>query len=229
MMTRVCGLLLAAVLAALPVAVSAQGKAKYSIKTVDAEAPKELAADVKKLLSGKCVQVLDAKGNTMLELWFRKEVPVKATAAQIKNGLTYKEVPSSTLVGVVRVPKSFTDYRKQSIKAGTYTLRYGQQPQDGDHMGTAPYNDFLVLSPAKEDKKPELMEVKDLQELSGKTTEAHPSMMLLWPGTGAAKEAKLADKGEGHWVILIELPAASGQEKAALPLGVTVVGVSSSA
>lgn len=222
--------LLAAVLLALPLTAAAQGKAKkYSIKTADAAPPKDLSADVRKLLSDKCVQVKDAKGKTILEVWFRKEVPVKATEAQVKNGLTYKEVPLSTVLGAVRVAKTFTDYRNQAVKAGTYTLRFAQQPQDGDHMGTAPYSEFALVSPAKEDKKPELMEAKELNELSAKTIDGHPSMMLLFPGTGAAKEPKLTTKEGGHWVILVELPAAAGKSKAKLQLGLTVVGVSSSA
>ena len=228
MTTRRLALLFAALLA-LPLTAAAQGKAKkYSIKSADTAPPKGLSADVRKLLSDKCVQVQDAKGNTILEVWFRKEVPVKATEAQIKNGLTYKEVPISTVLGAVRVLKTFTDYRKQTVKAGTYTLRIAQQPQDGDHMGTAPYSEFALISPTKEDKKPDLMEAKDLNELSAKTIDGHPSMMLLFPGTGAAKEPKLTSKEGGHWVILVELPAIAGKNKATLPIGLTVVGVSAS-
>jgi hypothetical protein len=229
MTTRRLALLLTLLLA-VPLSAAAQGKAKkYSIKTADTAPPKALSEDMRKLLPDKCIQVQDAKGTTILEVWLRKELPVKATEAQIKNGLTYKEVPISTVVGAVRVVKTFTDYRKQTVKAGTYTLRIARQPEDGDHQGTAPHNEFLLLAPAKDDTKPDLMEVKDLQELSGKTIEGHPSVMLLFPGTGAAKAPKLVTKEGGHWVILIELPALAGKNKATLPIGLTVVGVSASA
>ena len=46
------------------------------------------------------------------------------------------------MVGAVQFPEVWKDYRKQKIKAGVYTLRIGVQPEDGDHMGTAPFNEF---------------------------------------------------------------------------------------
>jgi hypothetical protein len=132
-------------------------------------------------------------------------------------------------MGVMRVPKTYFDYRKQKVKEGVYTLRLAIQPMDGDHMGTAPYNDFCLVSPAADDKKPDLMEVKPLQELSGKTTDGHPSVMVLFPGKEATATPKLVDKGEGHWVLLIQLEAKAGESKAKIDIGLTLVGTSSSA
>jgi len=200
----------------------------YSLKVVaDSAPPKEVQAPIRKLLNDQCVRLLDGKGNTMMELWFSKEVAVKATEAQIKNGLTYREVPISTILGVVRVPKVVFDYRKQKIPAGVYTLRLANQPMDGDHMGTAPYAEFCVLSPAADDKKPDLMDAKTLNELSSKTTESHPGVMLLFPGK-TGKEPKLENKGMGHWVLMVDVPAKAGDKKATLPVGLVLVGVSAS-
>ena len=42
----------------------------------------------------------------------------------------------------------FTDFRGQEIKKGVYTLRYGQQPEDGNHIGTSELADFLLAIPA---------------------------------------------------------------------------------
>src|SRR5579884_3029627 len=66
--------------------------ADYSIKTTETAPPTELGEDVRKLLDTKGVQLLDAKGDLLAELWFRKEVPSKATPEQVKNGLTYREL-----------------------------------------------------------------------------------------------------------------------------------------
>ncbi|MHB1426176.1 MAG: hypothetical protein ACYC3I_23680 [Gemmataceae bacterium] len=202
----------------------------YSVKTVDkTPAPKEVQEPIHKLLGESCAQMLNANGDVLAEVWFRKDVPVKATEAQITNGLTYAEVPEATIFGVVRFPKQFTDYRKQKIPAGVYTLRLANQPMDGDHMGTAPFSEFLLLSPAAEDKTPATMEAKKLQELSGKTTGAHPGVLLLFPGKGAAETPKLEKKEENHWILLFQLDAKSGDKKAKLPVGLTLIGVSSSA
>ena len=40
------------------------------------------------------------------------------------------------------------DFRDQGIPAGTYILRYSQQPVDGAHVGTSTTRDFLALLPA---------------------------------------------------------------------------------
>jgi hypothetical protein len=203
---------------------------EYSIKTVEkTSAPKEVQEPIRKMLDERCVQLLDAKGNLLAEVWFRKDVPVNATDAQIKNGLTYAEVPESTVFGAIRFPKQITDYRKQKIPAGVYTLRLSIQPMDGDHMGTAPYSEFLLLSPVADDKTPNTMEAKKLQEMSGKTTGGHPGVLLLFPGKGAAATPKLEKKEENHWVLLFLLDAKAGGKKAALPVGLTLVGASSSA
>jgi hypothetical protein len=219
----------AALLALTTLPLFAADPQPYSVKTVKTIAPKEVQEPIRKLLGERCVQLLNAKGDLLAEVWFRKDVPAKATEAQIKNGLTYSEVPESTVFGAIRFPKQFIDYRKQKIPAGTYTLRLAIQPMDGDHMGTAPYSEFLLLSPAAEDKTPATMEAKKLQEMSGKTTGDHPGVLLLFPGKGAAAMPKLEKKEENHWVLLFLLDAKAGDKKATLPVGLTLIGVSSSA
>jgi hypothetical protein len=204
----------------------------YSVKVADkTPAPAEVAEPIRTLLRESCVQVSDAKGNLMAELWFRAEVPAKATEAQIKNGLTYREVPETTLVGVVRFARAFSDYRKQKIMPGVYTLRLANQPMDGDHMGTADYSEFCLLSPAAEDKKPDPLTPKKLQEMSKSSTNAssHPGVMLLFPGKGAAAEPKLVNKGSGHWVLLFLLEVKVGDKATTLPIGLTLVGTSTAA
>ncbi|HKB41847.1 MAG TPA: hypothetical protein VKD72_35805, partial [Gemmataceae bacterium] len=88
------------VLVALVLSASAPAADPYNIKVTDkSEPPKELKDPVRKLLAEKSIQLSDDKGNQLVEVWFRKELPAKATDAQIKNGLTYQEVPQTTLVG----------------------------------------------------------------------------------------------------------------------------------
>jgi hypothetical protein len=203
---------------------------EYSIKTVEkTPAPKEVQEPIRKLLSERCIQLVNAKGDLLAELWLRKDLPATATDAQIKNGLTYREIPESTVFGAIRFPKQITDYRKQKIPAGVYTLRLANQPMDGDHMGTAPYTEFLLLSPVAEDKTPDKMEAKKLQEMSGKTTGGHPGVLLLFPGTGAAANPKLEKKEENHWVVLFLLDVKAGDKKTQLPVGLTLIGASSAA
>jgi hypothetical protein len=207
--------------AALP----ARAADPYSIKPLTEAAPKELAEPVRKLMDEHAVRLLNAKGEALVEVWFRKDVPAKAQAG---GELTYQQVSESTVVGALKVVKQIRDYRKQKIKPGVYTLRYGPQPMDGDHMGTAPYAEFVLASPAADDKTAAPLATKALHELSAKSTNSHPAILLLFPGTGAAAEPKLVNKGEGHWVLLQLLDAKAGDKKAKLPIGVVLIGASSS-
>jgi hypothetical protein len=203
--------------------------APFEVKVVDgAAAPKQLAEPIQKLLAERSIQLIDTKGEVTLEFWFRKNVPAKATEAQVNNGLTYRELTESTILGAVRVAKQVTDFRKQKIKPGVYTLRLGFQPVTGDHMGTAPYSEFCLLSPAVEDKSIDTMESKALQEMSAKTTDGHPGVMLLFPAKGA-DEPKLVDKGEGNWVLQFKQPITAAGKPATLGIALTVVGTSPAA
>lgn len=219
------GPLVLMLLAALPSAAPAQ----YSAKVIEQPVPTELAEPIRAEMGDKCIQLLDSTGTALMEVWLRKAVPAKATDVQIQNGLTFAEVPESSLMGALRVNRQTTDYKKQKIKAGVYTLRLARQPMDGDHMGTAPFSDFCLASQASDDKKPALLEVKMLQEMSAKSTGSHPGVFLLFPGgKDASPEPKLLDKGTGHWVLFFQAPVSIGDKKTTIGVGLTLVGVSAS-
>jgi len=201
---------------------------KWSVKEAKTDPPQEIAEPIRKLLNENAAQVLDENGKLVVEIWFRKELTAKATAAEIEKGLTYRKVEQSTLVGVGRFSQAFVDFRKQNVKAGVYTLRLGYQPEDGNHQGTAPYGDFLLLSPAAEDRKPDLMEAKALQEMSTKTIPDgnHPSVMLLVPNTKPEAAAKLFNvKAHSLWVLNWKEDVMVGDKKTTLGIGLTVFGV----
>ena len=202
---------------------------KYTIKQANNAPPKEVKEPIRKLLADKSIQLLN-NGAVTCELWLRRDVPVKATPEQIKNGLTYREVEESTIFGAVRFEQEWTDYRKQKVKPGVYTLRLGFQPMDGDHMGTAPYPDFCLLLPAKIDEKPDLMEAKELRELSAKAAGgSHPTVLLLFPNEKPEDKPQLADKGSSTWVLTVKEPITVDGKKAAegLGLGLTLIGQTS--
>jgi hypothetical protein len=198
---------------------------KFSLKTANTPAPQELAEPIRALLDAQTLQVLDAKGMPVCEVWVRKELPSKATPEQVKNGLTYRELDESLVIGAIRFDQTFTDFRKQKIKPGVYTLRLGFQPMDGDHMGTAPYQEFCLVSPAKADEKPDLMETKELREMSAKSTgTAHPSVMLLFPNEKPDNTPKIEDKSNDIFVATFKRPVNANGEKTAIGFALTVAG-----
>src|SRR5207244_9487242 len=56
--------------------------------------------------------------------------------------------------GVIHFAKNARDARGNAISPGTYNLRYELQPNDGNHLGTSPTPDFLLLVPAAADTNP---------------------------------------------------------------------------
>ena len=216
----------AVVLGTLTGAVRPADAPKLALKHARADPPADLAEAVRKLLPGECEQVADAGGSLVAEVWFRDDIPTLATEEQAKNGLTYRELPPGVLLGAVRFPAPFVDYRKQTIPAGAYTLRFAVQPDIGDHTGTAPHPEFCLMSPAGKDKSAEPLAVKSLIERSSEVNEGkHPVVLLLFPNYAKDDGPKVVGKGDGVWVVNVRRPVAAGETKTTLGFGITVAGM----
>jgi hypothetical protein len=200
---------------------------KLSLSTAKADPPADLADPVKTVLGTDAVTVTDDAGALSLTFWFRSELPSAASADQIKNGLTYREIAEGTLVGVVKLDKPFVDFRKQEIPAGVYTLRVAAQPDTGDHKDTAPHQDFALLAPAAADTAAETVEPKDLVKLSTKVLGGdHPAVMLLFPHHGPGEKPELVEQKDEVTCVRLRRPVLAGGTKASLGLSVVVRGVS---
>ena len=199
---------------------------KLAVSVTKADPPGAVAKDIRAALDPMAV-VLKEDGAARLTLWFRADLPSGATADQVANGLTYRELGEGTLVGVVQFEKAFTDFRKQDIPAGVYTLRLAVQPDIGDHKETAPHQDFCLLVPAEGDTSPESLEVKELIPLSRKGTGAdHPAVVLLFPHYGKDAEPKLVAKDGGVSVVQLRRAVVAGDKKTTIGFGVVVAGFS---
>jgi len=198
----------------------------FSAKYEKLDPPEAVAEPLRKLLAAEALVVRGEKDATVMRVWFRTAIPVKATADQVKNGLTYREIPEGTVVGVIEFPHQFTDFRRQHIPAGAYTLRFAVQPDIGDHTGTAPHPEFSLISPADKDKSADPMAKKDLIELSSEINDGkHPAVLLLFPNYGKDDGPMVVGKGDGVWVVNVRRPVAAGDAKATLGFGITVAGM----
>lgn len=203
---------------------------KYTLKEANTPPPMQLKDIIKGLLEPKSYQVYDPRGELYCEVWFAKAVPAKATPAQVQNGLTYRELQQTSLLGAIRFAQDAQDYRKQDVKPGVYTLRIAHQPMDGDHMGTAPHQEFCLLVAANLDDKPEVMEPKKLHDISAKSLEGgHPAAFLLFPNNKPDTAPKVADQGMGHWVLRHVIQLEVNGKKVPLGIGLNLVGHSPSA
>jgi hypothetical protein len=196
---------------------------KYAVKIADTPPPKELSEPIRKLL-GSPVRFFEGS-KLVAELWFRKEVPADATPEQIKNGITYRELKQSEIMGALKVFEDWTDYRKQKVKPGVYTMRLGFQPMDGDHTGSSQFTEFFLILSAAKDTKPALMDPKELAEASMKSIgTGHPGVFMLFPNSKPGAP-QLVSKENSHWVLNTKEDISVGGKKAGtIGIGLVVVG-----
>ena len=165
--------------------------------------PSGLAPEVTQAL-GKDGYRITGPDGPMVDLWLAKDIPAKK---DFKPSLSIKyPLQQGQLIGVLQVNKgtAFSDFRKQPIAPGLYTIRYGQQPQDGNHIGTADFSDFLLALPAAEDKSAKGVDnVKDLQAKSASAAgTSHPAILQLLPSEEKPATAKLAhDDMREFWTL----------------------------
>jgi hypothetical protein len=205
--------------AALPVAAQEHRVAKIdTAPPADAIAPtvaSQIAATGFKVTKGSAV---------LLEMWPAKEWPLAEGAAA--GGEVLYPLSPGQLIGVARYPNKASDFREQDIPAGTYIVRYGQQPVDGAHVGTSPTRDFLLLLPAAKDREAAPLDSKTLIETSKETTgTAHPAILSLQAAAADGEPLSIRDDSERQLVIVRFVgKVRQGQATKDLPVELVVVG-----
>ena len=160
------------------------------------------------------------------DVWVVKDLAAKDGFKPTLN-VKYPFQPGQ-LIGALRVSgkTEFTDFRGQPVKAGVYTLRYGQQPQDGNHIGTSELSDFLLAIPATTDTDPKpYAPVEKLHKASAKSTGGnHPAIFSLLPAETAVTAANLAKDDNNRWVLGVPVHGTQGGKKVSLSLRLIVIG-----
>lgn len=134
--------------------------------------PAELSAGIASRMAPAAKVVA---GDATLEIWL-----VATLESSVES--SWSGVESGTLVGALRVSGSFKEIRGKVVKPGVYTLRYGQQPQNGDHLGISPFREFLLISPAAIDKDPKVLGFDGVVALSKEVIgTAHPASLSIDP------------------------------------------------
>ncbi|HLW43670.1 MAG TPA: hypothetical protein VKS00_04225, partial [Candidatus Acidoferrales bacterium] len=156
----------------------------YKAAAGSSPAPSELSADVRASLAPGSINVTGPSG-PYCEIWLRKDIPA-AAAANSALGVTYGALVEGSLVGAIHLDAAVKDFRNQPIQPGTYTLRYGLQPVDGNHQGVSDYRDYLLLGPAADDTATAILADSDMYVMSRKASRAgHPSVWSLVPADSA--------------------------------------------
>jgi hypothetical protein len=167
--------------------------ADYRVEATSDPPPSELAADVVAQLAPKGYKVIQGEKRVVCEVWPAKSWKVKADFHPSDTILYPFEV--GELIGALRFPRKGADFRGQDIAAGVYTLRYGNQPVDGNHVGTFDTRDFLLMVPAADDQSPATVAEADLFKESAQSAgSTHPAIMPLLkpekPGPAALRHVE---------------------------------------
>jgi hypothetical protein len=195
----------------------------YTFAPADAT-PGELPAAFADLVEPLGHTVVGPKRD-LCSIWLLKDVARQAEFTP-STAVKYPFTPGQ-LVGVLSVPRraGLTDFKGQELESGLYTLRYGQQPMDGNHIGTSDTADFLLAVPVADDADP--APIADLKSLFTRSAEAsgttHPAIFSLLPADGDAAEPGLTHDAE-HEFWILQLTAKTGESM--VPLRVIVVGES---
>lgn len=173
--------------------------------------PDEIAAPVKEVLAtgGATAKLSD----TSVDFWWVKTLDVK--------GKDWSSVPEGALIGAMKMSAALKDIRGRTIKPGTYLLRYAAQPQNGDHLGVSPHQEFLLITPAAHDTVPAAVGHEPAVELAAKTTGiAHPAVLSVDPPVATDAPLAVVQTDAGHTAVVFEVPTAGG----ALRFGLILVG-----
>ena len=202
---------------------------EHRVEAVDKPAPADnVPKEIHSQLAKTGLRVLRGTSRTVCELWFCQKLPTTAKFKPTPDRL-YPFEPGQ-LIGVLRFPRRGNDFREQQISRGVYTLRYGLQPIDGNHVGTSPTRDFLLLVKAEDDAPQKQWTADELNEASAAAAgSSHPAMLCLQPATSERSQPTMKhDEERDWWILQFRAQAApSGSAEAAtepLPIDLIIVG-----
>jgi hypothetical protein len=194
----------------------------YKVTALDAAAPEGLSAEVAAGLGPQALRLSGPDGD-VFDLWLLKSLETQAGFSPTLM-VTYP-FTGGQLIGALKVTGAgFTDFRGQDVPPGVYTLRYGLQPEDGNHIGTSEVSDFILALPAKLDQAPAI--IADFDTLAKHSAQSvgttHPAIFSLLPAEDAAEEPALThDEDRELWILNFVGATADGKQ---VPIKLVVIG-----
>jgi hypothetical protein len=209
----------------------AVGRAQDSLKVevLKQIPPASIAPEVLTALSGQGFRIQDGQSRNVAEIWLRKAIPASEKPAGPKGAIQFPFLADGELLGVLEFAIEGHDYRDQPIAKGVYTMRFGLQPVNGDHLGVSTYRDYVLLLPAKKDKSLSLPPRKQLEERSAESAgTSHPAafLMLMAPPGSKPEPSVVHDTEKNTWGVVLPLSLqVKGQAEPILsPVQLVVVG-----
>jgi hypothetical protein len=201
----------------------------YKVSTLKEPPPDAVAAAVRGDLAMEGFRIQDQKGQTLADIWLRKAIPGSDKPAGPKGAVQFPFLADGELLGVVRFQTEGHDYRDQPIAKGVYTMRFGLQPVNGDHLGVSTYRDYALLLPVSKDQSLVVPPRKQLEERSAESAgTSHPAVFLmLEPPPEAAKSvpAIIHDGEKNTWCVILSLNLQVKGQSIVHPVSFVVVGM----
>ena len=217
------------VILVLAIAANVDAKDSYKLERLNEGPPAGLGSGVKGTLDIQGYRVLDPKGKPLADVWLRKGAPASAKPSGPKGAVLYPVLAEGELLGAVKFASEGHDYRDQTITPGVYTLRYGLQPVNGDHLGVSVNRDYVLLLPAAKDTDKADLPRKMLETTSADSVgTTHPAVLLLLPAPEKAPESMtmVNDETLNTWgaVLSLSLEVKGEANPVPLPMQLVVVG-----
>ena len=160
--------------------------------------------------------------------------PATAKPAGPKGAIQFPFLQESELLGVIQLAGEGHDYRDQTIAKGIYTMRYGLQPVNGDHLGVSPFRDYSLLLPAAKDKRwrscPQA--ARDPERRVRRVEPSGRPFHAGGPGAGDQAEPSMVhDEEKNTWGVVVPLSLSVKGESTpmTLPVSIILVGASEAA
>jgi len=180
----------------------------------------ELKEDIAGKLREDGVRIIRGTKTTYCDIWLCKQWDT-VEDFKVTPGVLYP-FQAGQLIGVARFGRKGADFRDQDINKGTYTIRYGQQPVDGAHVGTSPTRDFLLLIRAEDEQDAKPTANEDLIVRSSAAAESSPPALRSMQRKAAKTYPSMRHAEETDWWILA-LQGTAGSK--ALPIEFVISGV----
>jgi hypothetical protein len=208
---------------------------EYKVQELKQGPPSTISPEISAVLNAQGYRVVDGQGKPFAEIWLRKTVPASVKPAGPSGVIQFPFLQESELLGVIQIASEGHDYRDQAIAKGVYTLRYGLQPVNGDHLGVSPFRDYSLLLPGSKDKALAILPRKQLETHSAEAAgSSHPAIlfMLAVPPSGSQGAPSMIHDGEKNtWRVVVPLSLSIKGESTPMsfPVSIILVGASEAA
>lgn len=156
-------------------------EAGFQVKRLAEPAPAVFSEEIRGMLAPEGFRISTSDGKPFMDVWLRKGIPATKPPGGAEGAVQFSFLAEGTLLGVVQYLAEGHDIRDQSIIKGAYTLRYGLQPIDGNHLGVSAFRDFGLLLPGEQDKT---LAPPDMEALFGESAKVsgteHPAAFMLF-------------------------------------------------